>query len=532
MYWLIGAFDMTFHKKHGSSDRLKIGLCLFVLCLGLSSNAAAQNDVVGRWSRVPDLPFFPAHTHVLPTGKVMIWGAFALGTEVRLWDPATATVSPLTTPGYNIFCSGHSFLANGNLFVAGGHLELDVGRPDASMYNPFTAQWNSAPDMNAGRWYPTTTTLANGDVLVTSGSMDTLADENRLPEVFQVGSGTWRDLTNAQITLGLYPRMHLAPNGRVFNSAPSTVTRYLDTSGTGAWTVVANHSVDVQRTYAPSVMYDSGKILIMGGGNPPTNTAEVIDLNAATPAWRSIPSMAFARRQHNATLLPDGKVLVTGGTSGSGFNNTNTPVFAAEMWDPATENWTTMASQEFRRIYHSSAVLLPDGRVLTVGGDDIPQVEVYEPSYLFKGARPTVTSAPASVNYGQTFLVETPNAASITEVTWIRLSSVTHANNMEQRFSRLNFSQVTDGLNVVTPSSPNLAPPGYYMLFILNSDGVPSVAEIVRINAAPEDTLSADTNITAGPTGTITVNTASFTWSGNDDITPTGDLVYAYRRTH
>ena len=111
---------MTFSNKHGWSDRLKIGLCLFVLCLGLSSNAAAQNDVVGRWSRFSDLPFFPAHSHVLPTGKVMICdGAFALGTEARLWDPATATVSPLTTPGYNIFCSGHAFLANGRLVCSG-----------------------------------------------------------------------------------------------------------------------------------------------------------------------------------------------------------------------------------------------------------------------------------------------------------------------------------------------------------------------------------------------------------------------------
>ena len=125
---------------------------------------------------------------------------------------------------------------------------LDVGLPNASMYNPFTAQWSSAPNMNAGRWYPTATTLANGDMLVVSGNIDSSVGENRLPEVFQVGSGTWRDLTNAQIGLDLYPRMHLAPNGRVFNSAPSTVTRYLDTSGTGAWTVVANHSVNVTET--------------------------------------------------------------------------------------------------------------------------------------------------------------------------------------------------------------------------------------------------------------------------------------------
>ena len=109
-------------------------------------------------------------------------------------------------------------------------------------------------------------------------------------------------------------------------------------------------SVNVYRDYGSSVMYDNGKVLVMGGGDPPTNTAEVIDLNASTPAWRSVAPMAFARRQLNATLLPDGKVLVTGGTSGPGFNNTNTPVFAAEMWDPATENWATMASQQFPRL--------------------------------------------------------------------------------------------------------------------------------------------------------------------------------------
>ena len=149
-------------------------LCLFVLCLGLSRNAAAQNDVVGRWSRVPDLPFFPVHSHVLPTGKVMIWPALTVsGNDPRLWDPATATVTSLTTPGYDLFCSGHLFLADGRLFVAGGHYQFySVGLPNASTYDPFTNSWSRVPDMNAGRWYPTATTLANGDVLVVSGSIN------------------------------------------------------------------------------------------------------------------------------------------------------------------------------------------------------------------------------------------------------------------------------------------------------------------------------------------------------------------------
>ena len=208
------------------------------------------------------------------------------GNDPRQWDPATATTTPLTTPkttpltppGYDAFCSGHAFLADGRLFVAGGHIQNDIGLPNASIYNPSTNIGPARLNMNAGRWYPTVTTLANGDMLVVSGSIDTTVGENRLPEVFQVGSNTWRDLTNAQISLDLYPRMHLAPNGRVFNSSPNTVTRYLNTSGTGSWTAVANRSVNVHRDYGSSVLYDNGKVLVMGGADPPTNTAEVIDL--------------------------------------------------------------------------------------------------------------------------------------------------------------------------------------------------------------------------------------------------------------
>jgi hypothetical protein len=459
------------------------GLTVAALMCFSATPSAAQTNVIGQWSLVQPLPYFPVHTHMLPTGKMMIWpGDGVSGNDPRSWDPANQSVSILSKPGYDIFCNGHSFLANGRLFVAGGHISNNVGLSRASIYNPFTNAWSHLPNMNAGRWYPTTTVLANGDVLVVSGSIDRTIGVNRLPQVFQVATGTWRNLTNAQLAQDLYPMMLLAPNGRVFNAGPTATTRYLNTSGTGAWSFVATR-VGGTRSYGSAMMYAPGKVLVMGGGDPPKNTAEVIDLNAASPRWRAVGSMAFARRQINATLLPDGKVLVTGGTAAPGFNNPSGQVDAAELWDPTTEGWTTLASDnpQIPRVYHSTALLLPDGRVLSTGGNGYPQTEIYSPPYLFKGTRPTITSAPASVAYGQSFFVGTPNASAISKITMLRLSSVTHAFNMSQYINQLGFSRTTGGLNVTAPASGNVAPPGYYLLFLLNGSGIPSVAKFVRL---------------------------------------------------
>ena len=464
-----------------------------VIALGFGARSGvAQQSTAGEWSTVsPAWPFFPVHTHALPTGKVMIWPGDAgiSGNDPRSWDPANPGLSPspLTPPGFDLFCSGHSFLSDGRLFVAGGHIQNGVGLANASTYNSFANSWTPLPAMNAGRWYPTTTVLANGDVLVVSGSIDTTVGVNTVPQVFQVGSGTWRNL--AELGQDLYPQMFLAPNGKVFNAGPTQTTRYLDTAGSGTWSFVANR-VGPYRDYGSAVMYAPGKILVMGGGDPPTNTAEVIDLNQPSPSWSFVGSMAFARRQINATLLPDGKVLVTGGTSSPGFNDPTLAVHAAELWDPANPmQWTTLASSSgIPRVYHSTAVLLPDGRVLSMGGNGDPQKtsEIYSPPYLFNGPRPTITSAPTNVAYGQTFFVETPNGAAVSKVTMLRLTSVTHAFNMSQHISTLNFSQTTGGLNVVAPPNSTAAPPGHYLLFILTTQGgvlVPSVAKIVQVTS-------------------------------------------------
>jgi hypothetical protein len=192
--------------------------------------------------------------------------------------------------------------------------------------------------------------------------------------------------------------------------------------------------------------------------------------------------MANRRRHLTATMLPDGQVLVTGGTSGEGANNPSTPVKAAEVWNPATETWRTLAAGQQSRLYHSTALLLPDARVLVTGGDDVTQTELFSPPYLFSGARPTITSAPTQVVRGQPFLVGTPTPEAITHVTWIKLGSVTHAFNMSQAFARTTtFTRVQGGLDVTVTSSATELPAAHYMMFLL-SNGVPSVARIVRLD--------------------------------------------------
>ena len=461
----------------------------------------AQLSVTGRWTKLQNLPQPAVHNVVMPNGKVLIFGR---DNAERVWDPITQAITLPPHVGYDLFCAGHTLLHDGRVFIAGGHIADFVGLAKASIYNPASNNWTVVPDMNAGRWYPTLTTLPNGDVLVVSGEIDTTVGVNPLPQVYQTATNTWRDLTAAQLQQGLYPMMFLAPNGKVFDAGPTNITRYLDTAGAGTWSVVGSRTFG-WRDYGTAAMYAEGKILVAGGAsNPPTDTAEVIDLNAATPEWRAVKSMSVGRRHLNSTLLPDGTVLVTGGTFGAGHNNRSTPVFAAELWNPATETWTTLASASVPRLYHSSAMLLPDGRVITNGGDGVTDVEAFSPPYLFKGARPTMSGAPASIGWGQQFTVQSPDAASISKVTLIRLGSPTHAFDMNQRLNVLQFTPGAGTVNITTPPNANLAPPGHYMLFIVKGNGVPSVGSIVQISA----TAPPPPPPPAGGSGTDRINAA------------------------
>jgi hypothetical protein len=488
---------------------------------------------VGRWdANVFPLPVnnvnmgsgvVPIHLVVQPNGNLLMWDrkeATAFGGtdgDPRLWDPignAFGTTPKVTT--YDLFCAGHTWMADGRLFVPGGHIKDGEGAPNASIYHPGSNSWTEITQMNAGRWYPTATTLANGDILVEAGTIN-IGLDNREAQIWQIDSQTWRTLTNAGLQHGsypiwadYYPFMYQFPDGRVFCAGPQQMARFLDPTGSGNWTDVAASSLSY-RDYGTSSMYDeTGKVMITGG-NPregafaitastatiyPSRITEVIDPTQPTPAWRRVPDMNIGRRHATSTILPDGNVLVTGGSSSPGFNTSVGAALWAELWDPTTEQWTPMAAASVYNGYHCNAVLLPDGRVVTTGGGhpnapetevvppnfgSLPFAEIYSPYYLFNGPRPTITTAPDRVTYGESFHIGTPDGEQISGVSMIRLGASTHAFNQSQRINFLSFTNTGGGLQIEAPESPFICTPGPYMLFLLNSNSVPSVAAVLNI---------------------------------------------------
>jgi hypothetical protein len=483
--------------------------------INISTLPAEANT--GKWGSVVNWDIVPLHIHLLPTGKILAWGKFENGTMLmgnpRLWDPAagpptTASTVPADTM---LFCAGHSFMADGTLLVSGGHKLDDRGLDVTNFFDPISQSWTAGPKMAKGRWYPTVTELPDGRMVTVAGK-DTTKSVVLVPEIW--GDPTdpthWVPLPGASLLLPYYPRDFIAPDGRIFMAGERVTSRWLDVdasgpSGRGTWTNGPAHIWPFNRDYGSAVMYDAGKILYVGGGgdlawdtpdpknSSPTATAERIDLNQPSPQWQGAGSLPTPRRHLNATVLPDGEVLVTGGLSGGGFNNLATAQHSAQLWDPANPTvWTQLASNSRDRGYHSVSLLLPDATVLhggsgnaTVPGTSTPYPdeenhEIFQPPYLFKGARPTITSAPNTVAPGATFTVATPNAAQITTVRIIRLGSVTHAFDQNGRALTLSFVVSGGGLSVTAEGNHNLAPPGHYMLFILNRNGVPSNGAVIQ----------------------------------------------------
>jgi fibronectin type 3 domain-containing protein len=499
---------------------------------------AGNEHEVGSWGPLTDWSLVPVHLALLPNGKVLAFDnvgdkaaeqypeAEHTHTRATVWDPATGTETPVwVNTGFNIFCAGFAHLPDGSLFIAGGNKnERLEGIEQTHVFNPLTNTWTLGPNMAAGRWYPTVTPLRTGEMLISDS----------IPEIRSTG-GFLRSLRTGH-PLPLYPWMDAAPDGRVFISGPEPAMLMLDTAHGGAFQNYGPRD-SLNRDYGSHALYDVGKILVSGGAAS-SSDARVIDLNGSEPQVTPTSPMANGRRQHNLTVLADGTVLASGGnSSGADKVDLANGVYEAELWNPATGTWKTLAPESATRQYHAAAMLLADGRVLSAGGgvcggcDTVGYLykngQVFSPPYLFNedgspATRPAIAAAPASVAYGAAFQIDTPDAAAISKVALVRLGSVTHSLNFEQRYLPLTFTAGSGALTATAPANANIAPPGVYMLFILNANGVPSVSKMVSVGAQPTGTSAptAPAGLAATPSGGSRVDLG---WTAaTDDVGVTG----------
>lgn len=524
------------------------------------ANLTANASVAGVWSAVQAWPLNGIHVAVLPDGKVLSYGTpqnapgSQDGRTYDYWTPALgfgANSHQTTTDNNrpNSFCGSSAYLGDGRLFLTGGNSPVN-----SSVINWKTGAWTTDQSALADqRWYTTMLTLADGRLVVLGGmdpyneGMQSNPDAaiasgivSMTPELYTPGVG-WRTLLGATSRDAFgpdflrcsYPRAFVAPDGRVFGLSADNLW-YLDVAannGTGAITLpgkwktpAANTPVNAGATMS-AVMYAPGKLLVVGGNGSfngeaynASNMATTVDINGATPVVSETNRMNFARRLLNTVALPDGKVLATGGTKFANNGGTDA-VYAAEIWNPATGTWTVGASAGVIRNYHASTVLLPNGTVLSVGGGapgpvDNQNAEIYYPPYLFTqtggstqlAARPVMIGVNAlNFAFGAQLQIQMADSSAIASLALIRNGSVTHAFNNGQRFQKLNFTQSGDMLTATLPANGNLAPPGYYQVYAVNSSGVPSQAVIISIGQSQAGTLPTPTP-TPVPLGSEWVN--------------------------
>jgi cytochrome c peroxidase len=514
------------HVKIQGSDATPVD---FTISGGGSSDPAT----IGQWApQIIHLPTVAVNHSLLHNGKTIFWaGDFSSAPNYgELWNPSTGAITPVPNPFSNIFCAGHVHLADGRLLVAGGHDKENgiLGLHRSSAFNPVTETWTALPNMSFRRWYPTLTLLGDGRAIVTSGSETSETQYVDTPEIYDPVTNTWTALTDARRSFPQYPMMFLLPDGRLLQAGSTeqpTSTVALNVA-TRQWSVVDSRVFDG----GSGVMYAPGKIMKSGSssndGQTPTATSSsttyVLDMNQAAPQWRQTAPMQYGRTFHNLTSLADGTVLVTSGSQRKSETNIAPAVLQAELWSPETEAWTPLAPMQTGRIYHSTALLLPDGRVAVAGSGNIAgapdqtSIEVFSPPYLFKGSRPTVTAAPTLAHYGTSFFVETPDVSTIEAVNLVRPGADTHNFDQDQRFVPLQYTKVAGGVQVQAPVNSDFAPPGYYMLFLVNEAGVPSTARFMRFPAPYEDLIAptAPSGLTAGG---ATAGSVSLSWQAATD---------------
>ncbi|MEH1908914.1 MAG: galactose oxidase-like domain-containing protein [Nostoc sp.] len=474
----------------------------------------AQATTTDKWQVLSySLPILPIHAALLRTGKILFFCGSGndpnhLNTpyDSVLWDVNKGTFSRQAPPldsnnqPIDLFCAGHSFTADGLLMVAGGTLRYDpfYGSFSALMFDPITEKWVKKPSMNNGRWYATLLTLGSGRIFAVSG-LDKDGNLNRQPEIY---SSTFANGWNAFPTtsaLPQYAQIFLLSSGNVFYSGAymgggGVTPRILTLPGTFTQSIAEKVVPGLQApdfgNQAASVLLPPAqdqRVMIMGGGNntTATNRVNIVNLKATNPTYVGSRFLKYARMHLSAVLLPDRTVFVC---NGSKMNEDITQsMLPAEIYNPVTNTWTAVAKQNVPRVYHSVALLLPDGRVATAGGNPARRVnelrlEIYSPAYMSR-SRPIIQKAPQRLSYGLQFTIQTPQAANIKWVSLIRPMATTHSCDAEQRLVDVPISyRNSTSLNVTLTDNRNIAPPGWYMLFISDNNGTPSVATWTQLS--------------------------------------------------
>jgi hypothetical protein len=476
-------------------------------------------------------------------GKVFIVSGSGDNESLKIYNSSildlsagTNTVQPMS---YDSFCAGLTILPDGSPFLAGGSRYDEINSPgqelgltNVSTYDLSTDTFVTQPPMANGRWYPTATSLTDGRVMIDTGWNQTAM--NATVAFFTPGVGwspeypmDWNH-DGVPSVPPFYMRQHVMPDGRVFYSGQDTDTKMFDPTVVSmtnsgwthvAWTNYGRAAGQGDRSYGTSVLlpltpannYDP-RVMIMGGDvYNSTDTTELIDLGVATPVWQWGPPMSQRRVRGNAVLLPNGKVLAMGGSVLDQETTTwqqamDTASLNADLYDPAINTFSPAGVTAYAHLDHSVTLLLPDATVWLAGSQGPAEppgvtvtfehhMEIYQPAYLFNAdgslaTRPFIVSIAGSgttsdvfpiVNRGAPFTVQTPDAANISSVVLVRPGATTHSFNTDQRLVGLTFTAGNGSLTVTVPTNPNLTPPAYYMLFLVNSAGVPSVAAFVEV---------------------------------------------------
>jgi hypothetical protein len=417
---------------------------------------------------------------------------------------------------FDFFCGSDSFLPDGRLLSAGGTIGYGPfrGRPDATVFDPQSQQWSFVARMAHGRWYPTLITLGDGRVLAATGLTEDFNNpHNETLEIYSAATNQWsiHHFAPGFPALSLYAHLFLTADGRVFFDGGRMDDDLrmdpclIDITHEPVHTVpVLGMTVQDMRNQSASVLLPTAqdqKVMIMGGGpqGKPNKTdaidnVDVADLKAPNPHFVPLAPLNLPRLHLNSVLLPDRTVFVTGGS----LKQEDQPLarLQSEIYDPPSDTWTMTAASTVPRLYHSTALLLPDGRVVAAGGNpeggthvlwnqdaqEEMRLEVFSPPYLFRGPRPAITSAPQDWAYGQQVDIGTPAPASIRWANLMRNCVTTHSFDGSQRLVDLEITSRAGGvLRAKLTDNPNIAPPGWYMLFLVDNNGVPSTARWVHI---------------------------------------------------